>query len=112
MNNAPTLPEITSIEQARALTKSLLEQLQQALWRVAQLEKHIYGSSSEKQADSTLSKEQILLSLFPQPPRPRRHPEAKTLETVTERIEPEEKICPVCGKRGWCEYRPAAALDH
>jgi len=136
MNNAPALPEITSIEQARDVVKNLFNELQEALWRVNQLEKKLYGSSSEKQ--STFSKEQILLSLFPepetpvvkeiivdtsvpQPPRPRRHPEAKTLETVTERIEPEEKICPVCGKEKieiGCEkserfeYVPAKIVRH
>ena len=32
---------------------------------VAQLEKELFGPSSERKADERLSKEQILLSLFP-----------------------------------------------
>ena len=120
MNAATTLPELTSLEQARGVVTSIFDQLQQALWRVAQLEKELYGPSSERQVGDTLSKEQILLSLFPaaqpaatQPvllpavpdktePRVRRQPAAKVLETVTERIEPQEKICPHCG-RSKCE---------
>src|SRR5207245_10972145 len=30
--------------------------------------------------------------------RPRRQPAAKVLETVTERLEPKEKVCPHCGQ--------------
>ena len=51
-----TLP--TTLEAAH----QLIEQLQ---WRVAQLEKELFGPSSERKADERLSKEQILLSLFP-----------------------------------------------
>lgn len=112
-----TPPEITSVEQARQIVATLTDKLQQALWRIEQLEKQIYGPSSERQVDENLSKEQILLGLFPAPtepaatqqvllpareghgePRPRRQPVAKVLETVTQRIEPEEKVCPHCGK--------------
>jgi hypothetical protein len=46
---------------------ALIEQLQ---WRVGQLEKELYGPFSERQADERLSKEQILLSLFPPPAEP------------------------------------------
>src|ERR1041384_1690852 len=104
-----TLPEITSVEQARGVVSSLLNQLQQAHWRVAQLERQLYGPSSERQAqEDNFSKEQILFSLFPAPaeppatqeglvpaqedkaqPRPRRQPAVKALETVTERMEPQ-----------------------
>jgi transposase len=117
MNAASTLPEITSVEQARGVVTSLFNQLQEALWRVAQLEKQIYGPSSERRVDEHLSKEQVLLSLFPPPaepaavqqvlvplkesssePRVRRQPVAKVLESVTERLEPQEKLCPHCGK--------------
>jgi hypothetical protein len=105
--NAATLP--ATLEAAH----QIIEQLQ---WRVQQLEKELYGPSSERQAQGRLSKEQILLSLFPSvepaatqqvlvrldakssEPRARRQPAAKVLETVTERIEPEEKVCPPCGK--------------
>jgi transposase len=140
MNAALTLPELTSLEQARGVVSSLCNQLQQAHWRVAQLEKQLYGASSERKAqESNLSKEQVLLSLFPPPaeaaatrqalvsateaeePRPRRQPAIKTLETITERIEPEEKVCPHCGKDKCeigCEkseryeYIPAKVIRH
>jgi len=118
MSAAATLPEITSIEQARGVVTSLFNELQQARWRVAQLEKQLYGPSSERNAqESHLSKEQILFSLFPaaaEPPAtqdvlvpaneakaqrgPRRQPAIKALETVIQRIEPQEKVCPHCGK--------------
>jgi len=136
-----TLPEITSVEQARGVVSSLLNQLQQAHWRVAQLERQLYGPSSERQdQEDNFSKEQILLSLFPAPaeppatqevlvpaqedkaqPRPRRQPAVKALETVTERIEPQEKVCPHCGKEKCeigCEkseryeYVPARIVRH
>jgi hypothetical protein len=100
--HAATLP--TTLEAAH----QLIEQLQ---WRVRQLEKELFGPSSERQAEERLSKEQILLSLFPAPaepaatqqvlvlspergaePRPRRQPAAKVLETVTQRLEPAEKV--------------------
>ena len=106
--HAAMLP--TTLEAAH----QLIEQLQ---WRVRQLEKELFGPSSERQADERLSKEQILLSLFPAPaepaatqqvlvlspergaePRPRRQPAAKVLETVTQRLEPAEKVCPHCGR--------------
>lgn len=135
-----TLPELTSLEQARAVAGSLFDQLQQALWRVGQLEKELYGTSSERQAGSRLSKEQILLSLFPPPAepaatqqvllpaetreapaRPVRQPAARVLETVTERIEPAETVCAHCGKTKCeigCEkserfeYVPAKIIRH
>ena len=47
MHAANTLPEITSVEQARGVVTSLFDQLQQAFWRVGQLEKQLYGPSSE-----------------------------------------------------------------
>ena len=140
MSAAITPPELTSLEQARGLVTNLLNQLQQAQWRVAQLEKQLYGSSSERRAqESELSKEQTLLSLFPaatEPaatqevliapseapePRARRQPALKALETVSERIEPQEKICPHCGKQKCeigCEkseryeYIPAKVIRH
>jgi transposase len=113
-----TMPEITSVEQARGLVTHLFNQLQQSQWRIAQLEKQLYGQSSERKGgeEDELSKEQILLSLFPkseEPPateqvlvpatkekelRPRRQFAIKTLETETQRLEPAEKVCPHCGK--------------
>jgi transposase len=133
-------PKITSLEQARTVIAEAFAQLQQLQWRVKQLEQELFGPSSERQADERLSKEQILLSLFPEaaepaatqevllpaeeakrPARPRRQPAVKVLETVTERIEPEEKICPQCG-RAKCEigcekseryeYIPAKIIRH
>jgi len=119
MSAATTLPEITSIEQARDVVSSLFNELQQARWRVAHLEKQLYGPSSERKAEqSPLSKEQILLTLFPPPSeapatqdvlvaaseekaptRVRRQPAVKVLETVIQRIEPQEKVCPHCDKQ-------------
>ena len=57
-----TLPQ--SLPEAHAL----IEQLQ---WRVGQLEKQLYGPTSDRALSTeTLSKEQILLSLFPPPAQP------------------------------------------
>lgn len=141
MSAAPiTVPEITSVEQARSVLTELFNKLQQAQWRVAQLEKQLYGSSSERKAqESNLSKEQVLLSLFPGPaqapatqevvvpatedkePRPRRQFAIKAVETVTQRLEPEEKVCPHCGqekceigceKSERYEYIPAKVIRH
>jgi len=56
MNATTSLPEITSVEQARGVLTSVFQELQQARWRVAQLEKELYGPSSERQAqESNLS---------------------------------------------------------
>ena len=122
---------------------ALIEQLQ---WRVGQLEKQIYGPTSDRapSTEENLSKEQILMSLFPPPaeppatsevavegdpaqpekaPRQRRlhAPAARALETVTERLEPAEKVCPHCGKDKCeigCEkserfeYIPARIIRH
>lgn len=102
---------------------ALIEQLQ---WRVGQLEKQIYGPKSERapSTEENLSKEQILMALFPPPAEPpaasevaaegaaaptekeekvqRQRkmgtPAARALETVTQRLEPAEKVCPHCGK--------------
>jgi len=139
MNATTTLPEITSVEQARGIVTSLFDELQQVRWRVAQLEKQLYGPSCERQESNNLSKEQVLLSLFPpsveppatqevlvpaqekSAPRPRRQPAIKVLERVTERIEPQEKVCPHCGKAKCeigCEkseryeYVPAKIVRH
>jgi transposase len=140
MHAATTLPEIISVEQARGVVASLFNELQQARWRVAQLEKQLFGPSSERQPASDLSEEQILLSIFPAPAQPaatqqvlslpseertqessRRQPAAKVLEIVTERIEPKEKVCAHCGKEKCeigCEkseryeYVPARIVRH
>lgn len=140
MHAATTLPEITSVEQARGVVTSLFDEVQQLRWRVAQLEQQLYGPSSERCLDERLSKEQILLSLFPplaQPtavqqvlvplkegssePRVRRQPVAKVLETITERLEPQEKLCLKCGqakceigceKSERFEYVPAKVIRH
>jgi transposase len=54
-------------------------------------------------------------------PPARRQPAAKVLEIVTQRIEPEEKVCPHCGKTkceigceksGRFEYAPAKIIRH
>jgi transposase len=101
------------------------------------LEKALYGATSERQTGSTYSKEQILLSLFgarapactenvvveeKEVARPAKKVlPVKELETVTERIEPAEKVCPHCGKEKCqigCEvseryeYIPAKVVRH
>lgn len=119
--------------------------IQQLQWRIGQLEKQLFGPTSDRALSTeTLSKEQILLSLFPppaEPPataevavaglpttpeqvtarKPARTPAARVLETVTERIEPKEKVCPHCGKAKCeigCEkserfeYIPAKIIRH
>jgi transposase len=137
--NLQTLPP--TLAEAHAL----IEQLQ---WRVGQLEKQIYGPTSDRapSTEQNLSKEQILMSLFPPPaetpatsevavegdgaqtekekaPRQRQMstPAARALETVTERLEPAEKVCPHCGKDKCeigCEkserfeYIPAKIIRH
>jgi len=137
MHHAATLPEITSLEQARGILLNLFQLNQQLRWRVNQLEKALYGSSSERQTNSTYSKEQILLSLFgaslpastenvvveeKQAERPAKKVLAlKEIATVTERLEPAEKVCPHCGKEKCqigCEvseryeYIPAKVVRH
>ncbi len=140
MHAATTPPEITSVEQARGVVSSLFDEVQQLRWRVGQLEKQLYGPSSERRVEEHLSKEQVLLSLFPPPAEPaaaqqglvplkerpsqaqvRRQPVAKVLETVSERLEPQEKVCPRCGqakceigceKSERFEYIPAKLIRH
>jgi transposase len=116
MRHTATLPEINSVEQARSVIANQFQQIQQLFWRVGQLEKALYGASSERQTGDNFSREQTLLSLFgeaqpastdnvvipddEQKREPRSRPPviAKELETVTERIEPVEKVCPHCGQ--------------
>jgi transposase len=131
MSTAPTLP---------ATLPEAHDVIAQLHWRVRQLEQELYGSSAERQTPDHLSKEQVLLSLFPPPAepaatqevllpaeakdsetRPRRQPAVKVLETVTERIEPQEKVCLHCGQTKCeigCErserfeYVPAKVIRH
>jgi len=140
LSAAATVPEVASLDQARALITEQFHTIQQLHWQVSQLKKELFGASSERQTESALSKEQILLSLFPAPAQPaatqdvvlppteertearaRRQPAAKVLETVTERIEPQEKVCAHCGKAKCeigCEkserfeYVPAKIVRH
>jgi hypothetical protein len=127
MNAAPLPTTLTAAH-------DLIRRLQ---WQVAQLQKELFGPSSERRVEPTLSKEQILLLLFPAPaatsepvlvaeddeaePRPRRQAAATALETVTERLEPSEKVCPHCGQPKCeigCErierfeYVPAIVIRH
>src|SRR5436190_15783875 len=140
MSAATTVPEVASLEQARDVIAKQFETIRQLSWQLDQFKKELFGPSSERKTESTLSKEQILLSLFPAPAQPaatqevllpsteqetesraRRQPAIKVLETVTERIEPEEKVCPHCGKTK-CEigherserfeYVPAKIVRH
>jgi transposase len=140
MSVASTVPEVGSLEQARAVITNQFATIQQLNWQVNQLKKQLFGPSSERQPEQNLSKEQILFSLFPEAAQPtatttvlvpeaqepgtvreRRQPAAKVLETVTERLEPQEKVCPHCGKDK-CEighekseryeYVPAKVVRH
>jgi hypothetical protein len=119
---------------------ALIAELQ---WRIDQLEKQLYGPRADKvPAQDHCSKEQTLMSLFPpageppatqdvvvpatQPekaanPRPVRQPQVKVLATVTERLEPAEKVCPHCDqakdeigceKSERYEYVPAKVIRH
>jgi len=57
-----TLPQ--TLEQAHAM-------IQQLQWRVSQLEKQLFGPTSDRAVSTeNLSKEQVLLSLFPAPAEP------------------------------------------
>jgi len=117
MSTATKVPEVASLEQARVIISEQFQTIQQLNWQLGQFKKQLFGPSSERQTEESLSKEQVLLSLFPAPaqppatqgvilpageersePRPRRQPAAKVLETVSERIEPKEKVCLHCGK--------------
>lgn len=140
MNAAATVPEVDSLEQARVVIEEQHQTIQQLNWQLNQFKKQLFGPSSERQTEGNLSKEQILFSLFPAPSqpaatqevllppaeerapeRPRRQPAVKVLETVTERLEPEEKVCRHCGKEK-CEighekseryeYIPAKVVRH
>lgn len=130
----------TTLPDAHALISQQFQTIQQLLWEVEQLKKQLFGPSSERRVEEHFSRQQILLSLFPPPaeppatrqvllnlqekksePRVRRQPAAKLLETVTERIEPEEKICPHCGtakceigceKSERFEYVPSKMIRH
>ncbi len=62
-----TLPQVASLDQARALIAQQFEQIQQLNWQVTQLKKQLFGPSSERHTSENLSKEQILLSLFAAP---------------------------------------------
>src|SRR5258705_12775075 len=140
MNAAATVPEVDSLEQARVVIGEQHQTIQQLNWQLNQFKKQLFGPSSERQTEGNLSKEQILFSLFPAPPqpaatqevllppveeraqeRPRRQPAVKVLETVTERLEPEEKVCRHCGKEKGeighekserYEYIPAKVVRH
>jgi transposase len=138
-------PPPASLEQACTLIARLEQDLQVAHWQIAQLKQRIFGASADKvPAPDNLSREQVLMEMFPpaaeppatqgvtlpqeksseapaQPKRPVRNPQPKVVETVTERLEPEEKVCPHCGKAKCeisCErterfeYIPAKIIRH
>jgi transposase len=113
----PTLPD--QLPAAHALIENLHGQLQQAHWQIDQLKRQLFGPSADALAQpEPLAPEQNLLSLFPEPSappatedvvlpearekeapkRPARHPQPRIVETVIQRLEPEEKVCPHCGK--------------
>ena len=72
-------------------------------------------------AEAPATKEVVVPRSEAPEPRPRRQFAIKTVETVTERLEPEEKVCPHCGKEKCeigCEkserfeYIPAKVVRH
>lgn len=64
-----TLPP--SLPEAHALIGQQRGEIQQLQWRVGQLEKQLFGPTSDRAfVTETLSKEQVLLSLFPPPAEP------------------------------------------
>lgn len=137
MTGAHPTPLPADLQSAHAL----IRQLQ---WQVDQLKKQLFGPKADRPAlDPNLSKEQLLLSMFPaatEPPatqevalpqsaanpapqskRAPRNPQPKVIETVVERIEPEEKVCPHCGnakceigceRSERFEYVPARIIRH
>lgn len=138
-------PQPASLEEARAVIARLTQELQLAQWQIAQLKKRVFGVSSDKvPAQESLSQEQGLLQIWPsaaeppatqevvlpqepnsgapaKPKRPARHPQPKVLETVVERLEPQEKVCPHCGqpkceigceRTERLEYVPAKIIRH
>lgn len=111
------LPE--QLPQAHALIEKLESDLQQANWKIQQLERKLYGASADRIPEPEAHRqEQRLLSVFPEPAappatqdivlpetkgeatpkRPVRNPQPRVVETITQRLEPEEKVCPHCGK--------------
>lgn len=99
-------------------------ELQQARWQIDQLKKKLFGPTSERQVSDTLSKEQILMGLFPPPSEPPatqdvvlpetpaapteekkkrrapRQPQTRELEVVITRIEPPSTACDSCHEAG------------
>jgi transposase len=129
--------------QISSLTAAFERELRQARWQIEALKKQLYGPSKDRAAESVVSREQVLMDLFPapgEPPatrdvvftqsttqeekkssHPRRCAQPRVMETVTERIEPEEKTCPHCGQAKHemgCErseryeYVPAKIIRH
>ncbi|MDB6031908.1 MAG: hypothetical protein JWM16_2246 [Verrucomicrobiales bacterium] len=143
--NRPTAtpPLVNTLEQAREVIAFIHSQWQEAHWRAEQIQKKVYAPSSERVAQSDdFSQEQALMSLFDAPSqapateeviqseveekkealkRKRRQPVASTVETVTERLEPLQKVCSHCGqekceigceKSERFEYVPAKVIRH
>jgi transposase len=144
MTEAPSTAPPASLPEAQAALVRLEQENQQLRWQVQQLKKQLYGPSADKApAPESYAQEQRLLDVFPergeppatqdvvlppdqgQEPAPRRRsarrPQPKVLETVTERIEPQEKLCPHCGqpkceigceRSERLEYIPAKLIRH
>jgi transposase len=149
VTSAPALPQ--DLPAAHVLITRLHFQLddsqtelRKAYWQIQQLKKQLFGPTADRAPlAENLSKEQVLLSLFPPPAEPPaaqevllpdsptakiqlparrpRQPQLGSLETVTERIEPAETICPHCGqakceigceKSERFEYVPAKIIRH
>ena len=117
---APKLP--AELPAAHALIESLSSELQRARWQIDALKKELYGASSDRVANTEpVVSEQNLLGLFDasseavatenvvtsdeepkesvaEKGRPVRRSVPQSLDTVVRRIEPADKICPLCGE--------------
>ena len=71
MAPVPSIPLPEQLPVAQARIAQLEQALQQALWKIQQLEKVLYGASSDRLAEpEVISREQGLLNMFPAPAEP------------------------------------------
>src|ERR1044071_5291602 len=110
MTARQAIPLPDQLPAAHSLIQKLHFDLQQAQWKIQQLEKKLYGPSSDRvPPPQPVPQEQGLWTIFPQPAdppatehvilpeekadpnepkRPARNPQPRVVETITERIEP------------------------
>lgn len=115
---APVLPQ--NLPEAHSLIRQLQEQKDNLQAQNDYLRRQLFGSKSDRMPqEEPSSQEQDLMAIYPTPSTPpatedvvlpagspeekkpsraRQQPDPETIETVTERIEPAEKVCPHCGQ--------------